>query len=71
MYGVVRNNYGAIGTTLSVLDGHEWKFLWAFYLAAVGSGLFVVAAILIAVYNKPVGRGSPEAGMVMTIATRR
>ncbi|XP_076469909.1 uncharacterized protein LOC143300219 [Babylonia areolata] len=42
---------------------------WAFYLAAVGSGLVVIAAILIAITNKPLDVQPNTGGMVMTPAT--
>ncbi len=63
--------HGGIGTYLSIFfNVQEWKFAWAFYLAAVGSILFVIAAVLIAVFNKPVEGVSQGGGMVMTTVTQ-
>ncbi|XP_076470821.1 voltage-dependent calcium channel gamma-4 subunit-like [Babylonia areolata] len=42
-----------VGKT-DTLDKHIQDYGWAFYFAAVGSGLVVIAAIVIAVNNKPV-----------------
>ncbi|XP_076470731.1 uncharacterized protein LOC143300728 [Babylonia areolata] len=50
-------------------QNHDAVFSWAFYLAAVGSSFVVIAAIVIAVSNKPVGVQPNTGGMVMTTAT--
>ncbi|XP_076470736.1 uncharacterized protein LOC143300729 [Babylonia areolata] len=55
--------------TLIFLRTKEHHLVWAFFLAAVGSGLVVIAAIVIAVSNKPVDVQPNTGGMVMTTVT--
>ncbi|XP_076470481.1 uncharacterized protein LOC143300592 isoform X2 [Babylonia areolata] len=58
-----------VGKYNDILNKDIWDYDWAFYLAAVGSGLVVIAAIVIAVNNKPVDVQPNTGGMVMMTAT--
>ncbi|XP_076470943.1 uncharacterized protein LOC143300862 [Babylonia areolata] len=58
-----------ISTSLFIPNTLESDLDWAFFPAASGSGLVVIAAIVIAINNKPLDVQPNTGGMVMTTAT--
>lgn len=76
VYGALRNDEDTRDSAITldayvlddlILGGGSWTMDWALYLAGVGSGLSLVAAVLVGVFNREVAQ--PAGGAVIGMTT--